>query len=257
VASFDRGRHLRSRATSGGALTTVAVMRGRPAIKPGQLFDVDMDQSPGRPTGLARTRRLGSGFFSSFQTQAFMSRPNGGEGRTERPGRFAGGSVQRWCRRSTACWSLLADRASAAGCGEHSVDSAVAATRLLENLESTVAVRRLIPACAQGLLSGSPSSRWPADEGRSRPDGVSRARGWLCMVCEGLGTVVTLRPLATSHSPFVSLNNVVGDYTSRWSIQNELACVGAAAQVSPPAPVMLPLRRSSLKQKYTLPGLRI
>jgi len=72
--------------TSGGALTTVAGDAVADPLKPGQLFDVDMDHVPGALPLVATNKTFGVKVLQASQAQALHEPTNGGEGRTESPG---------------------------------------------------------------------------------------------------------------------------------------------------------------------------
>jgi len=105
VASVDR-RHVPSRRPQpredldDGRRDAVA----DPLLNLASCLSVAWIMSPrALPLGSTNKTVLGVPRFSGApQAQPFQSRPTVGEGRTESPG--DAGSVQRWCRRSTACW---------------------------------------------------------------------------------------------------------------------------------------------------------
>jgi len=144
---------------------------------------------PGAPTGSAALASWAPDCWAG-QAPASWSPARRWRGAPRGPWRWGGVcSADAWGPRPAA---VAADRASAAGGGEHSVDPPRPMARLNKSAPATLqALRRLIPAFAARPLSGTPSSRWRRIRG-SRLIGVSRANGWLCL------------------TPNRQLNNVVG-----------------------------------------------
>jgi len=191
-----------------------------------------------------------------------MSRRNGWRGGAQRALAMRR-SVQRWCRSLQSLLELLRIfSVRRAGCGEHSVESASAATPACSKPgEATCRpYARLIPGlCWQGL-------EWHASSqiagGMSRSHrlewvSVGQKGGLMHGVVRSWDGGGTLPTLATSHSP-CQLKTWWELPIYNGSIQNEHGLRWWQAPRFTLRRVLASLRRSIAEQKYTpLPGCRI